>query len=263
MRFFFHIAFHGYNYRGWQSQKRGVSIQEAIQNALSTLFQEKIIIHGCGRTDAQVSATQYFFHTTIKNYFDNNTLFRINSLLPKDIVVLDIIPVDKRSQAQFHAQSRTYEYLIHGTKNPFLEKYSTFFLIEKLNLAAIGNAINLLHIYNDYKAFCKTPDKHDSTICKISEAKLFYNESENRLKIKISSDHFLRNMIRILVKKLIEIGEGKLSIQKFEDALNNNTPFTTIKMAPAKGLYLTKVCYPTIELPNKFDDLNAINWKMI
>jgi len=263
MRFFFHIAFHGYNYRGWQSQRKGVSIQETIENALSTVFQQKIIIHGCGRTDAQVNASQYFFHTTIKNYTDNNTLFRINKLLPKDIVVLDIIPIEKRAQAQFHAISRTYEYYIHGNKNPFLEKYSCYYPIKKPDLLLIAEALEIIKKQNDFKPLCKTPDKHSSTICNVSEANIYYCIEEDRIKLKFTADHFLKNMIRIIVKKLIEIGEGKLSIKDFELVLNNEKTFKSLKTFHAHGLYLSKVVYPNLDMPNRFSEYDRTQWKLI
>lgn len=263
MHLFFHIAFYGYNYRGWQSQRKGLSIQEAIEKVLCTIFQQKIIIHGCGRTDAQVSASQYFFHTTIKNYVDNNTLFRVNKLLPKDIVVLDIIPTDKRAQAQFHAKSRTYEYYIHANKNPFLEKYSTYYSIKKLDLLLIAKALEIIKKQSNFKSLCKTPDKHSSTICKIQTADLYYCKDEQRVKIIFTADHFLKNMIRIIVKKLIEIGERKLSLKDFETTLKNAAAFKSVKTVHAQGLYLSKVVYPSLDIPNKFSEYDKTQWKLI
>ena len=92
MRYFLHIAYSGTNYRGWQMQKGGVlSVQEVIEKNLSQVFKKPVYVVGCGRTDAQVHASQYFLHFQLEDSWDFDLLFRLNKMLPSDISVFDII----------------------------------------------------------------------------------------------------------------------------------------------------------------------------
>jgi len=75
---------------------------------------------GCGRTDAQVHASQFFFHTDVQNAWDYDLMFRVNKALPDDIAVFEIIPVEENQHARFDATLRTYDYFIHTYKDPFL-----------------------------------------------------------------------------------------------------------------------------------------------
>ena len=91
MRYFFHIGFNGYNYRGWQRQPKALNVQQVFETTLSQLLKIPISIMGCGRTDAQVHASQFFFHVDIEQAWDYDLLFRINKTLPSDIAVFEII----------------------------------------------------------------------------------------------------------------------------------------------------------------------------
>src|SRR6185369_12831579 len=121
-------------------------------------------IMGCGRTDAQVHASQFFFHTDIKDPWDFDLLFRINKNLPSDIAVFEIIPVEENQHARFDAIARTYDYFIHTYKDPFLSGVSSLYLERNLDLEEMRRAVTLLTQYNDYRAFCKSPAGYKHTI---------------------------------------------------------------------------------------------------
>jgi tRNA pseudouridine38-40 synthase len=114
-------------------------------------------------------------------------------------------------------------------------------------------AVCLLPKYNDYRAYCKSPDKNEHNICHVSSAFLFSNASSSRIRFQISSNRFLGRMIRILARKLIEIGDGTLSVEEFESHLISKQTPALILPAHPHGLYLSKVTYPFLDLPVKAD----------
>ncbi len=105
-------------YHGWQRQANVLSVQEVIEEALSRILKTPVIVMGCGRTDAQVHATQFFFHLEVEKEWNFDLLFRLNKLLPPDIAVFEIIPVEEKQHARFDAMQRTYDYFIHTSKDP-------------------------------------------------------------------------------------------------------------------------------------------------
>ncbi len=248
MRYFFHIGYNGYNYHGWQRQLNDLSVQEVMEDSLGKVLKTPNTILGCGRTDAQVHASQYFFHLDVKKEWDFDLLFRLNKMLPHDIAVFDIIPVKENQHAQFDAKQRTYNYFIHTYKDPFLTQASSFYLL-KLDLEKMKKAVSLLTKYNDYRAFCKSPNQYKHTTCNISSAKIFSDKSRNKLRFQISSDRFLHGMIRAIVAKLIKVGTAEISLDEFENLLIKKETEYNLEFAYPHGLYLSKVIYPFINIP--------------
>jgi len=164
LRYFFHIAYHGTNYSGWQKHPGVLNVQEVLENALSQILKIPVAINGCGRTDAQVHASQFFFHADIEKEWDFDLFFRLNKILPDDIAVFDIIPMQGLPHARFDAVQRAYDYYVHTYKDPFLSKFSSFYAERDLHLDKMNAAIALLPQYNDYRGFCKMPDRNEHTI---------------------------------------------------------------------------------------------------
>ena len=249
MRYFLHIAYSGSNYRGWQMQKGVVSIQEVIEKNLSQAFKKPIYVVGCGRTDAEVHSSQYFLHFENNEPWDFDLVFRLNKMLPPDIAVFDVIPVDSEAHARFGATKRTYDYYIHTYKDPFLRNISTLYTENKLDVSKMAEAVRLLEKYDDFKAFCITPDAHSTTICKISSAGLYTNKEEDRIRFQISSNRFLRGMIRIIVGKLLQIGSGEMKLEEFEELLITKITPPKFDVAHPQGLFLSEIKYPFLDIP--------------
>lgn len=249
MRYFVHIGYHGTNYSGWQIHPGALSVQEVLQNALRQILKTPVAIFGCGRTDAQVHASQFFFHMDVKEEWEFDLLFRLNKLLPNDIAVFDIISMDGLPHARFDAVQRSYDYFMHNYKDPFLSRFSYYYAYKNLDVEKMRAAVALLPLYNDYRCFCKSPDKNDHTICNITSAQLYINEAGDRLRFQISANRFLGKMVRIIVGRLLEIGRGKLSINEFEHYLITKTTPAIIIPAHPQGLYLSKITYPYLDIP--------------
>lgn len=268
MRYFFHAGYLGTNYSGWQKHPDGLSVQQVLEQALSKIFKSPTYITGCGRTDAQVHAAQFFFHLDVATPWDFDLIFRLNNVLPDDIAVFDIIPMEGQPHARFDATRRAYDYFIHTYKDPFLSAASSYYPITNWDTAAMQCAASLLLNYTDYHAFCKMPDRNEHTICHISAAQFYINPAGDRLRFHISANRFLGKMVRIIVGKLIDIGTGKISVDKFEAYLLKPQLPQVIKPAYPQGLYLSKITYPYLDLPPRTDFVGMLageagNWVMV
>ena len=243
------MGFNGYNYRGWQRQPIALNVQQVVETSLSQILKEPVSIMGCGRTDAQVNASQFFFHVDVVKQWDYDLMFRINKTLPDDIAIFEIIPVKDNQHARFDATQRTYDYFVHTYKDPFLSSVSALYLEKNLNLNRMKEAVALLVKYHDYRALCKTPDEYRTTICNVTSATLFTDTSGDKFRFQISADRFLGKMIRIIMGKLFLIGSGELSVAEFESYLITKKTPDTFEPAYPQGLYLSKVTYPYLDIP--------------
>jgi tRNA pseudouridine38-40 synthase len=255
VRYFFHIGYSGTNYQGWQKLPQAKSIQQVFEDKLSQNLRTNTQIVGCGRTDTGVHASQFFFHADVETNIDPDLKFRLNKNLPSDLAVFDIIPVANNAHARFDAFQRTYDYYFHSQKHPFLSRLSSELELSEINFPALKEAVELLTRYSDFRAFCRHPDKHRTTICNVSFAEFFVNDSLDRARFTIKSNRFLSGMIRIIVERLINVGKGELSVSDFEKYFIDKIPPPSLALAPPQGLYLSKVTYPYVDLPARIDFL--------
>jgi tRNA pseudouridine38-40 synthase len=254
-RYFFHIAYNGCHYHGWQRQPKVRSVQEVIEHKLAEVLKmPSITIIGCGRTDAGVHASQFFFHTDLAKMEEAQRVhlcYVLNKRLPPDISIFEIIEMEEKPHARFGATERVYDYFIHTTKDPFIKDTSSIYTDKDLDLVKMSKAVALLEKYDDYKAFCKQPDLHNTTICKVRSARLFSANNGTQLRFQIAANRFLRGQIRIIVQKLLDIGTGKFTIEEFEECLLTTNRPQLIKPAHPQGLFLSKINFPFLNLPTK------------
>ena len=155
MRYFIKLAYKGTNYFGWQYQPDAISVQETLNKALSTLLKTNIDILGAGRTDAGVHAKEMFAHFDYETEIDTQKIvYKLNSFLPKDIAIFDLIKVHDDAHARFDATKRTYEYHINTVKNPFLQELS-WYVTQKLDVGLMNEAAQILLKHTDFQCFSK------------------------------------------------------------------------------------------------------------
>jgi tRNA pseudouridine38-40 synthase len=242
MRYFIEFAYNGKNYCGWQFQPHSPSVQETLNKALSLLLRTEIDITGAGRTDTGVHATQMYAHFDYEEIADADTLIKkLNSFLPKDIVVYRFIPLHDGAHARFDAVRRTYEYHIHTFKDAFVHEGS-WYNFHHLDVEKMNEAAKVLFDYTDFKCFSKTHTDVKTFNCRIMKAK--WEEHGTRLVFTISADRFLRNMVRAIVGTLVNVGLGKISIDDVRAIIESRDRGLAGFSVPAHGLYLTKVIYP-------------------
>lgn len=242
MRYFIEIAYNGGAYFGWQIQPDAVTVQEVLERALSTILRKEIKVVGAGRTDTGVHARQLFAHLDLDQDEDvANFVFKVNSLLPRDIVVRKILRVNNEAHARFEAIEREYEYLINLEKDPFSQELAHH-IHRRPNVDLMNEAAAVLFDYKDFQCFSRSKTNVKTYHCVIKKA--VWTLDGNRLIFTIAADRFLRNMVRAIVGTLLDVGYEKTTLAQFHDVLESKNRSEAGKSAPAHGLYLTKVTYP-------------------
>jgi tRNA pseudouridine38-40 synthase len=250
LRYFIHLAYNGTPYHGWQIQPNATSVQETLNKAFSVLLQSEINLMGAGRTDTGVHAKEMYAHFDFEASIDiPNLVHKLNSFLPKDIVIYDIIPVHDDAHTRFDATKRTYEYHIHQFKNPFLDELSWYFH-QPLDIDLMNEAAKLLFNYTDFECFSKVNTDVNTFDCTIFEAywtRASTEHSENdQLVFTISANRFLRNMVRSIVGTLVNVGLHKITLDDFTKIIESKSREKAGFSVPAHGLYLTKINYDYI-----------------
>lgn len=242
LRYFIKLAYNGTHFHGWQSQPNAKTVQETLEKALSLLFKTSIQLVGAGRTDSGVHATEMFAHFDFPDLLDSDFWVpKLNSYLPKDIVIYNILCVQADAHARFDATSRTYEYYINSLKDVFLNDQS-WYHHHPLDLEKMNEAAAYLLNYSDFECFSKTNTDVFTYNCKISQA--FWQKKDNQLLFTITADRFLRNMVRAIVGTLVNIGQGKMEVTQMKTIIESKNRSEAGFSAPALGLYLTQIKYP-------------------
>lgn len=244
MRYFIHFAYNGTHYHGWQIQPNASSVQETLNKAFSVLLGETISIMGAGRTDSGVHASEMYGHFDTEKSLDIPVLiYKLNSYLPKDIAIFDLIPVQDDAHCRFDATKRTYEYHINTVKNPFLEELS-WYVSQKLDVDLMNEASKILLKHTDFQCFSKVHTDVNTFDCTIFEA--YWKNENNKLVFTISANRFLRNMVRAIVGTLINIGLHKITLADMEKIIASKNREKAGFSVPAHGLYLTQIDYDYI-----------------
>lgn len=243
LRYFLEIAYKGTSYHGWQLQPNGITVQECVNKAISTILRVEINVVGAGRTDSGVHASQIFAHFDFEDSIQiEKVIYKLNAVLPNDIVICNIYTVKSDVHARFTATSRSYEYRLFLGRNPF-ENDTTWQLInKKLNVAKMNDAAQILLTYTNFKCFSRSNTDVRTYNCDVTNA--VWVQNEKSLIFHISADRFLRNMVRAIVGTLLDVGEGKTSIAEFKKIIESKNRCNAGASAPPQGLFLTQVTYP-------------------
>lgn len=245
-RYFLRFSFKGTRYAGWQIQDNALAVQEVLNDALKTLLKHETNTTGCGRTDTGVHAKQFYAH------FDSNSelgdpvtfIYRLNAILPDDIVIHELVKVADNAHARYDAFSRTYEYFISTSKDPFLKEFVMVsygsYDIQKMKLAC-----SYLVAQRDYSSFSKTRTQVKTNVCHITEA--FWELKGQMLVFTITSDRFLRGMVRAIVGTMLEVGMGKMEPENLISIIESKNRSEAGVSVPANGLYLVQIRYPFLE----------------
>ena len=250
-RFAVGIEFCGIRYRGWQTQQPGVrSIQETIEKVLSTIADERIVLHGAGRTDAGVHATNMVAHfdtTAIRPI--RGWLMGANSQLPKDISIQWIKPMDEEFHARFKAQSRRYRYVVYNNPmRPALLHKQVTHAYYPLNVPKMIEAAKKFEGTHNFESFRAASCQSNQPVRTVSHCRLI--EHGNYLVLDIQANGFLHHMVRNIMGCLLEIGQGMYEPEHIDTifaALDRKAAGIT---APPDGLYFIQAHYPEhFELP--------------
>lgn len=244
MRYFLELRYNGAAYCGWQRQPDMPSVQQTLERALATLLREPVEVTGAGRTDTGVNASYYVAHFDCLSPVPDpaHTVYKLNFLLPGDIAVGSMTPVDDGAHARFAAREREYRYYIEPRKNPFT-RGTTWQYYVPLDVGRMNEAAAWLLRYDDFTSFAKLNSNNKTNICRVMHA-AWTVDGQGVLCFTIRADRFLRNMVRSLVGTLVDVGRGRYGPQQFREIVESRDLSRSSGGAPARGLFLSDVVYP-------------------
>lgn len=237
------IAFDGTAYHGWQVQPNAITVQEVLQNAVSDVLGTKIGVTGCSRTDAGVSAREFFCHLDCNDNIPDDAFLRgVNGVLPNDISVLDVKEVAADFHARYNAKGKNYIYSFYfGIKDPFLDRYALN-ISENPDLNRMNDFCKTVVGTHDFYGFSSSGRSVEDTVRTVTLCEAFYDENRN-LKFSVTADGFLYNMVRILAGTCLFVGTGKLDTDIALRMFNEKDRSLGGNTLAAKGLMLNKVFY--------------------
>ena len=239
------IEYVGTNFRGWQIQTKGKTIQGLVQNKISKLLKEKIILIGAGRLDKGVHASEQSAHFECKTKISdlNRFLKSLNHFLNKEMItVLKIKKRGKDFHARYSAKIRIYRYvIINRLGRPMLEKNRGWHVMNKLDINMMKKAAKELIGTNDFSTFRASTCRAKSPVKTMKSVRIKSNN--NNIDIVFQSQSFLQQQVRSMVGCLKYVGEKKWTLKKFISVINLRDRTLCAPPAPPEGLYLSKVIY--------------------
>ncbi len=237
------VAYNGTNYHGWQIQNNGITVQETLQNAIEKVLSKSVTVHGCSRTDAGVHAKMFCCHLDCDDNIPFDAFLRgVNSVLPPDIAILKCEDVANDFHARFNAKGKTYVYNILNSnkKDPFLMPF--VWQIERpLDIEKMNEFCKTLIGTHDFYGFSSSGRTVENTIRTVSECSV--TKENDIVKLKITGDGFLYNMVRIITGTAVDVSDGRLDTQCAFSVFETKSREMAGVTAPPQGLFLEKVYY--------------------
>jgi len=239
------VEYVGTNFKGWQVQKKGKTIQGLIQKKISRILNEKILLIGSGRTDTGVHAIEQSAHFECKNRIKDFDKFlkSTNYFLNRDLVtVLKIRRRNKSFHSRFSAKMRIYKYIIiNQLGGPVIEQKRCWHIMKPLDVKTMEKAAKKLIGTKDFSTFRASSCRAKSPIKTLRSVKI--KSKKNKIEIEFKSQSFLQQQVRSMVGCLKYVGEKKWSLKKFMIVMNKRKRILCAPPAPPEGLYLARVIY--------------------
>lgn len=244
MRYFCRVAFAGTRFYGWQVQSGVPTIQQALATAAQIFFRKKVAFTGAGRTDAGVHAEAMGAHFDVDEAFDIGAFTKaMNALLPQDIAIYAVQPIDPDFHARFSAVTRSYQYTMCLRKSP-LVMHRAWLLKYSVDWAKLRIQIPVLLGRHDFSTFCASGSGTKHAICTVHNAVI--EKQGECMVFSITANRFVYNMVRSITGTLVDIGRGKQS-RTLEEILYSRKRVFAGTTAPARGLVLTGVSYRGVD----------------
>jgi len=244
MQYLLTVAYDGTQYGGWQFQKNAVTVQEKLEDALCSVFKQRLSVTAASRTDAGVHALGQracFSLEGCKIPTDKIPLV-INNSLPDDIAITNIATVEDSFNPRFMAKEKTYHYNIWQSKYPNpLIRHTALFYPYKLDTVPMEEAAKMFEGEHDFAAFCAVGSSVLTTVRKVFECRLKIGSP--MITIVIRGEGFLYNMVRIIAGTLIFVGQGKISPSSIPSIIKSGSRVQAGPTMPAHGLTLFEIKY--------------------
>ena len=236
------FEYDGTDFRGWQKQPAGRTVEGEIEKGFSQLFQFDVDIIGQGRTDTGVHAKAQVAHVDLPSSFScDKIVHAMKGLLPDDIALHSVNPVASNYHSRFDAVARRYQYNVSLRKSPLHRRLSweisgqpNIHLLQKFAQETVGK--------HNFVNFCvPSGNEYQTTICKITESK--WELREDRLIYFIEGNRFLRHMVRRLVGSMVQTATGRFQKEEFGRLIKGEESKAKAFSAPSQGLILAEVRY--------------------
>jgi tRNA pseudouridine38-40 synthase len=241
MRYFIEVAYRGTSFGGFQIQDNVQTVQSAVDHAISTLMRTKVMTTGSSRTDAGVHARQNFLHFDMEQPLHPQFLYKVNAILPPDVVMRHVYGVADDAHSRFAALSRSYEYTLYMEKDPFMQDRGYFFPY-RLDVGLLQEAAAVLMEYENFMTFSKRNTQVKTYNCNIMSSA--WTAGEGRIVYNVTANRFLRGMVRGMVGTMLRVGRGKLTMEAFRAAIESRNCVNADFAVPPQGLFLMNVAYP-------------------
>jgi len=238
MRYFLELSYKGTSYAGFQRQENANTVQEEVEKAFEILHRERVEMVTSSRTDAGVHALQNYMHFDFEREVHPQFIYKMNAILPNDIVVRKVFEVDKDAHSRFDAIAREYRYYVYRSKDPFLEDRAYYYPYT-LDVELMNRAANELMQYEDFTSFSKRNTQVRTFICQIMESE--WVEEGSCLVYRVRGNRFLRGMVRGLTGTMLKLGRGRITLEEFHGIIRAKDCTRANFSVPGKGLFLTKV----------------------
>lgn len=241
MRYRMELEYDGGNYAGWQVQKNADTVQGTVERAMCIVLRQAVKITGSGRTDAGVHAlaqVAHFDHETNLNGYQ--LAHSLNGVLPADIRIHFIEPVDSKFHARYDAIRREYKYQI-ATRPNALQRNTSWYVPVEIDESRMRLATKDIIGEHDFQSFCKTIAEVDHYKCTVFKAE--WVRQEGMLIFSIVANRFLHGMVRALVGTMYDIGRQHTEVNQIPEILMKKNRKYAGPAAPARGLVLHKITY--------------------
>ena len=244
MRYFLIFSYVGSSYAGWQRQPNALGIQEVIENSLQKVLKKEVTLFGSSRTDAGVHALAQVAHFDTEETLLNGTafLYRLNALLPQQVAAIGLQPVLSNSHARHSASARRYVYRVHLGKQPFLDGLS-YHCHYQLDIESMNRVADIYLSHTDFRALSRSGSPRAHHNCYLRQA--YWHREAEGLVFTVSSNRFLRGMVRAMVGLCIDVGRGRLQVSETYQILESKDRALAPFSPPPQGLYLADVHYPS------------------
>ncbi len=239
-RYKLEIAYDGKDFHGFQSQENAITVEDVIEDSMSTYLREKIDIVGSSRTDKGVHALMNTAHFDIGRDLTDKDVYHFNSILPQSIAINKMTKVGDEFHARFDAKYRAYDYYIHTFKSPTV-RHQSYYFPYRLDTSILEKLSKYLFDFTDFSSFSKknTDVFHYQCDIQISE----WTIDEHRLHYHVKSNRFLRGMVRGLVASQLSVARGQMAMDEFVKLLEEPEISKANFSTPAHGLFLSEVGY--------------------
>ncbi|MBC7946445.1 MAG: tRNA pseudouridine(38-40) synthase TruA [Chitinophagaceae bacterium] len=245
-RYFIEVSYNGRKYSGFQAQHNANTVQAEIEKAFGILQKDTLVLTPSSRTDAGVHAIQNFFHFDYEMELHSQFVYKMNAILPGDIVIRGMKVMKAEAHSRFDAVSREYKYFIYRDKDPFLGDRA-FYFPYKLDIDKMMEAAVIVKEYEDFTSFSKRNTQVKTFRCKVIESEWGWEEKMGGRRVlvyRVKANRFLRGMVRALTATMLKIGRGKMSLEEFRGVIEAKDCTRASFSVPAHGLFLVEVEYP-------------------